>query len=48
MARYTGAVCRLCRRDGQKLFLKGAKCFGDKCPVDKRNSPQDSTASPRR
>src|SRR5580692_5538057 len=39
MARYTGAVCRLCRRDGQKLFLKGAKCFGDKCPVDKRNFP---------
>src|ERR1700677_3898689 len=39
MARYTGPVCRLCRRDGQKLFLKGAKCFGDKCPVDKRNFP---------
>src|ERR1700759_3404215 len=39
MARYTGAVCRLCRRDGQKLFLKGEKCFGDKCPVDKRNFP---------
>jgi small subunit ribosomal protein S4 len=39
MARYTGAVCRLCRRDGQKLFLKGAKCFSDKCPVEKRNFP---------
>src|SRR6201997_4560423 len=37
MARYTGPVCRLCRRDGQKLFLKGAKCFTDKCPVEKRN-----------
>jgi small subunit ribosomal protein S4 len=37
MARYTGAVCRLCRRDGMKLFLKGAKCFTDKCPVEKRN-----------
>ena len=37
MARYTGAVCRLCRRDGMKLFLKGAKCFGDKCPIEKRN-----------
>src|SRR5579872_1465852 len=37
MARYTGPVCRLCRREGMKLFLKGAKCFGDKCPVDKRN-----------
>jgi small subunit ribosomal protein S4 len=39
MARYTGPVCRLCRRDGQKLFLKGAKCFTDKCPVEKRNFP---------
>jgi small subunit ribosomal protein S4 len=39
MARYTGAVCRLCRRDGTKLFLKGAKCFTDKCPVEKRNFP---------
>ena len=39
MARYTGAVCRLCRRDGTKLFLKGAKCFSEKCPVEKRNFP---------
>ena len=39
MARYTGPVCRLCRRDGVKLFLKGAKCFTDKCPVEKRNFP---------
>ncbi|SEF94505.1 SSU ribosomal protein S4P [Bryocella elongata] len=39
MARYTGPVCRLCRRDGQKLFLKGAKCFTDKCAVEKRNFP---------
>ena len=37
MARYKGAVCRLCRREGMKLFLKGAKCFTDKCPVEKRN-----------
>lgn len=36
MARYTGAVCKLCRREGQKLFLKGAKCFTDKCPVERR------------
>lgn len=36
MARYTGPVCRLCRREGEKLFLKGAKCTSDKCPVDKR------------
>jgi len=37
MARYTGPVCRLCRREGMKLFLKGAKCFSEKCPVEKRN-----------
>jgi small subunit ribosomal protein S4 len=37
VARYKGAVCRLCRREGMKLFLKGAKCFTDKCPVEKRN-----------
>src|ERR1700748_1708440 len=39
MARYTGPVCRLCRRDGTKLFLKGTKCFSEKCPVEKRNFP---------
>ena len=37
MARYKDAVCRLCRREGMKLFLKGSKCFTDKCPVEKRN-----------
>src|SRR5947209_1648660 len=37
MARIKGAVCRLCRREGMKLFLKGSKCFSDKCPVEKRN-----------
>ncbi|WP_263409155.1 30S ribosomal protein S4 [Terriglobus tenax] len=37
MARYTGPVCRLCRRDGMKLFLKGPKCFTEKCPIEKRN-----------
>jgi small subunit ribosomal protein S4 len=36
MARYTGAVCRLCRRNGEKLLLKGARCFTPKCAVDKR------------
>ncbi|MDH4133829.1 MAG: 30S ribosomal protein S4 [Gammaproteobacteria bacterium] len=36
MARYTDAKCRLCRREGGKLFLKGEKCFTDKCPVEKR------------
>ena len=37
MARYKDAVCRLCRREGMKLFLKGTKCFTDKCPIEKRN-----------
>ena len=37
MARYTDPVCRLCRREGIKLFLKGPKCFSDKCPMEKRN-----------
>ncbi len=37
MARYTGPVCRLCRREGMKLFLKGTKCHTDKCPIEKRN-----------
>lgn len=36
MARYTGPVCRLCRREGMKLFLKGARCDGPKCPIVKR------------
>jgi small subunit ribosomal protein S4 len=37
LARYTDPVCRLCRREGIKLFLKGPKCFSDKCPLEKRN-----------
>lgn len=37
MARYTGAVCRLCRTEGGKLFLKGDRCFTTKCSVEKRN-----------
>ena len=37
MARYTGAVCRLCRREGQKLFLKGERCYTDKCSVGRRS-----------
>lgn len=36
MARYTGAVCRLCRREGQKLFLKGERCYSDKCGITRR------------
>lgn len=36
MARYCGAVCRLCRREGEKLFLKGERCFTSKCAMEKR------------
>ena len=36
MARYTGAVCRQCRREGQKLFLKGERCYSDKCALTRR------------
>lgn len=39
MARYTDSKCRQCRREGGKLFLKGEKCFSDKCPVEKRAYP---------
>ncbi|MBS3944556.1 MAG: 30S ribosomal protein S4, partial [Melioribacter sp.] len=37
MARYTGSSCKLCRREKQKLFLKGSKCYSEKCPLEKRN-----------
>lgn len=37
MARYTDPSCKLCRRERQKLFLKGTKCYTDKCPLDKRS-----------
>jgi len=36
MARYLEAKCRLCRREGEKLFLKGSKCYSDKCPIERR------------
>ena len=39
MARYRDAKCRLCRREGMKLFLKGARCFTDKCAIERRNYP---------
>jgi len=39
MARYTDAVCRLCRREGQKLFIKGDRCYTDKCAADRRPFP---------
>ncbi len=38
MARYTGPVCRLCRREGMKLFLKGERCLSPKCPIERRNT----------
>ncbi|HSM25749.1 MAG TPA: 30S ribosomal protein S4 [Anaerolineaceae bacterium] len=37
MARYTGPVCKLCRREGEKLYLKGPRCFSPKCAIEKRN-----------
>ena len=37
MSRYKDAQCRICRREGQKLFLKGARCYSDKCSVSRRN-----------
>jgi small subunit ribosomal protein S4 len=50
MARYTGPACKLCRREGQKLFLKGQKCYTEKCPVDRRAYPpgQHGPAQARR
>jgi small subunit ribosomal protein S4 len=39
MARYTGPVCKLCRREGEKLFLKGERCFTPKCPMERRAYP---------
>ena len=39
MAKYTGSVCRLCRRENQKLFLKGDRCFSEKCGFERRGYP---------
>jgi small subunit ribosomal protein S4 len=39
MARYTGAKCKLCRREGVKLFLKGDRCYSERCAIEKRNYP---------
>ena len=39
MARYTGPVCKLCRREGEKLFLKGARCYSPKCAMERRAYP---------
>lgn len=48
MARRTGAVCKLCRRAGEKLYLKGAKCESPKCPVEKRPFPPGEHGRRRR
>jgi len=48
MARYTDAVCKLCRRERQKLFLKGQKCYSDKCPIENRNYPPGQHGVSRR
>ena len=48
MARYTNAVCRLCRREGQKLFLKGDRCYTDKCAVAVRSYPPGQHSQGRR
>ena len=48
MARYNGPVCRICRRHGEKLFLKGERCFSPKCGVDRRNAPPGQHGQARR
>jgi len=48
MARYTAAVCRLCRRSGDKLMLKGSRCFTAKCALDRRAKPPGQQLTRRR
>ena len=48
MARYVGSVCRLCRREGMKLFLKGERCYTEKCAIEKRNFPPGQHGKSRR
>src|SRR6516225_9740914 len=48
MARYIGPVCRLCRREGMKLFLKGERCHTEKCAIEKRNFPPGQHGKDRR
>ncbi len=48
MARYTGPVCRLCRREGMKLFLKGDRCYTDKCALERRPYPPGQHGQGRR
>ena len=48
MARYTGPVCRLCRRVGEKLFLKGERCLTPKCAIERRSNPPGEHGANRR
>ena len=48
MARYTGPVCKLCRREGMKLFLKGERCYTDKCGYERRSYPPGQHGQARR
>ena len=48
MARYTDSVCKLCRRERQKLFLKGQKCYTEKCPIESRSYPPGEHGQSRR
>src|SRR5207302_6355044 len=48
MARYIGPVCRLCRREAMKLFLKGERCYTEKCAIEKRNFPPGQHGKTRR
>ena len=48
MAKYTGADCRLCRREGCKLYLKGEKCSSTKCPILTKYAPPVTTAKEER
>jgi len=48
VARYTGPVCRLCRRTGEKLFLKGERCLTPKCAIEKRSNPPGQHGASRR
>ena len=48
MARYIGPVCRLCRREGMKLFLKEKRCYTEKCAIEKRNFARGSIGKARK
>src|SRR6201999_2744512 len=48
MARYIGPVCRLCRREAMKLFLKGERCYTEKCAIEKRNFPSGQHGKDRK